>query len=66
MAYRKAGAVCVLVVEDELLILMAAAEYLEGAGHEVMTAGHGLEAIALIEQWPIRFTEPNTSDCHSS
>ena len=47
---------CVLVVEDEPLILMAAAECLEDAGHEVMTAGHGLEAITLIEQWPGKFT----------
>ena len=47
---------CVLVVEDEPLILMVAVEYLEDAGHEVMAAGHGLEAIALIEQWPVKFT----------
>lgn len=47
---------CVLVVEDEPLILMSAAECLEDAGHEVMTAGHGLEAMTLIELWPVRFT----------
>ena len=47
---------CVLMVEDEPLILMLAAECLEDAGHEVMTAGHGLEAITLIEQWPTRFS----------
>lgn len=47
---------CVLVVEDEPLILMSAAECLEDAGHEVMAAGHGLEAITLIERWPARFS----------
>ena len=51
-----AKAVCVLVVEDEPLILMMAAECLEDAGHEVVTAEHGLEAINLIEQWPTRFS----------
>jgi len=48
--------VCVLMVEDEPLILMAVAECLESAGHEVMTAEHGLEAITLIEQWPVKFS----------
>ena len=47
---------CVLVVEDEPLILMLAAECLEDAGHDVMTAEHGLEAITLIEAWPTRFS----------
>ena len=47
---------CVLVVEDEPLILMSAAACLEDAGHEVMTAGHGPEAVALIRQWPARFS----------
>ena len=47
---------CVLMVEDEPLILMAVAECLENAGLEVMTAEHGLEAITLIEQWPVKFS----------
>jgi len=47
--------VCILVVEDEPLIRMLAAECLEDAGYEVVTAEHGLEAINLIKQWPIRF-----------
>ena len=46
---------CILVVEDEPLILMAAVECLEDAGYEVMTAEHALEAITLIEAWPARF-----------
>ena len=47
---------CVLIVEDEPLILMMAAECLEDAGHDVMTAEHGLEAITLIEAWPGKFS----------
>ena len=47
---------CVLVVEDEPLLLMAVAECLEDAGHEVMTAEHALEAVTLIEAWPARFS----------
>lgn len=47
---------CVLLVEDEPLILMSAAVCLEDAGHEVMTAGHGPDAVALIERWPAKFT----------
>ena len=35
---------------------MVAAECLEDAGHEVMTAEHGLEAITLIEAWPGKFS----------
>ena len=50
------SAVCVLIVEDEPLILMAAAICLEDAGHEVMTADHGADAITLIRRWPARFT----------
>lgn len=47
---------CVLIVEDEPLILMSVSECLKDAGHEVITAEHGLEAIALIKQWPVKFT----------
>ncbi len=47
---------CILVVEDEPLILMVAAECLEDAGYEVMTAEHALEAIALIQQSSVKFT----------
>ena len=47
---------CVLMVEDEPLILMSVAQYLEDAGYEVMTAEHGREALRLIEQSPVRFT----------
>ena len=47
---------CVLVVEDEPLILMAVVEYLEDASHKVMAAANGAEALALIEQWPAKFS----------
>lgn len=44
------------MVEDEPLILMSAAACLEDAGHEVVTAEHGPDAVALLERWPARFT----------
>ena len=47
---------CILLVEDEAIILMLAAEVLEEAGHEVLTASHVPEAINLIEQHLGRFT----------
>ena len=56
LACRKVWDMCVLMVEDEPLIRMAAAVCLEDAGHEVMIAEHGLEAMTLIERWPIKFT----------
>lgn len=39
---------CLLVVEDDVLIRMALAEMLEDAGYGVVEAGNGLEAIAVI------------------
>lgn len=47
---------CVLLVEDELIILMATAFCLEGAGFRVMTADDGLHALDLVEQHPGYFT----------
>lgn len=47
---------CVLLVEDEPLILMATAFCLEGAGYKVMTANDGLHAFDLLEQHPGYFT----------
>lgn len=47
---------CILLVEDELLILMATAFCLEGAGYKVMTAENGLLAIELLEQHPGYFS----------
>lgn len=47
---------CVLIVEDEPLLLTLMAEFLKDAGHEVMTAEDGLKAMILIEQWPAKFT----------
>jgi len=48
--------VCVLIVEDQPLVLMTTAFCLEGADFEVMTAADGLLAVDLLEQYPGRFT----------
>lgn len=48
--------VCVLLVEDEPIILMGTAFCLEGAGFNVMTADDGLHAIDVLEQHPGHFT----------
>lgn len=42
----------VLIVEDELLIRMNAAEMIEGAGFEVVEAGDADEAIAILQVRP--------------
>ena len=47
---------CVLVVEDEPLILMSAAIRLQDADQEAITAAHGPETVAMIARWPARFT----------
>ena len=47
---------CILVVEDEPLILMVAAHSLEDDGHEVVTASHAPAAVELIEARPGIFT----------
>ena len=47
---------CVLVVEDEPIILMTTAVWLEDAGFEVMTANDGLEAVDLLETHPGHFS----------
>jgi DNA-binding response OmpR family regulator len=39
----------VLVVEDEVLIRMATAEYLRGCGYRVIEAGSGDEAVAVLK-----------------
>lgn len=54
--FQLEACVCVLLVEDELIILMATAFCLEGAGFEVMTANDGSHAIGLLEQHPRHFT----------
>ena len=41
---------CILMVEDEVLITEIMAEALEDAGYDVMTATTGPEAVALIER----------------
>lgn len=53
---RKTEIVCVLIVEDEPMLLTLMAEFLEDAGYDVMAAEHGLKAMTLIEQWPTKFT----------
>lgn len=47
---------CILIVEDEPLLLTLMSEFLEDAGHDVMAAEHGLKAMNLIQQWPDKFT----------
>ena len=47
---------CVLIVEDELLIRMSAASILEEAGHEVEEAGTADAALRMIEANPKRYT----------
>ena len=47
---------CVLIVEDEILIRMGTAVILEDAGHEVMCAADGHEAVELIDRHHHRFS----------
>ena len=47
---------CVLIVEDELLIRMGLAMFLEEAGHEVMCAPDGPAAVELAAQYPGKFS----------
>lgn len=49
-------AVCILLAEDETLIRETAQEFLEDAGHEVVTAEHGQQALDHVERYPGRFT----------
>jgi two-component system, response regulator PdtaR len=42
-------AVIVLIAEDEILVRMAAADFLQDAGYHVVEARDALEAIALLE-----------------
>jgi CheY-like chemotaxis protein len=46
---NQADAPTVLVVEDEVLIRMATAEYLRGCGYRVVEVGSGDEAVAVLE-----------------
>ncbi len=45
----------ILIVEDEAQVLFVASEGLKklGAGYEILTATHGLEALAIIRQSPV-------------
>jgi len=40
--------VCILIVEDEPITLLATATWLEDAGFKVMTAHDGLHAVELL------------------
>jgi DNA-binding response OmpR family regulator len=46
----KGDAPTVLVVEDEVLIRLATADYLRGCGYRVVEAGSGDEAIAVLDK----------------
>jgi CheY-like chemotaxis protein len=47
---------CILLVEDEPLLLMVTETVLQDAGYEVMAAAHGPEALKHIAENPGRFT----------
>ena len=47
---------CVLVVEDEALILMDVSDALEQAGHEVLPVANGAQALRAIERFNGRFS----------
>ena len=47
---------CILIVEDEPITLLATATWLEDAGFTVMAAHDGLQAVDLLEQHPGHFT----------
>lgn len=47
---------CILFVEDEPIVLLATATWLEDGGFKVMTASDGLKAVDLLEQHPGHFT----------
>ena len=52
----KDNRVCVLLVEDETVVLLDAAEVLQAAGHEVHLAWDGAEALHALSQYPGRFS----------
>ena len=47
---------CILMVEDEALIVEIMAEALTDAGYDVLTASNGLEALALIQRCGHQFS----------
>ncbi len=44
----------ILVADDEAMVRNLVCTVLKAAGHEVMTAGNGLEAVALFRSFPKR------------
>jgi CheY-like chemotaxis protein len=50
--FSSQAAGCVLIVEDELLLRISAAEMVADAGFEVVEAGNADEAIAILEARP--------------
>jgi CheY-like chemotaxis protein len=51
-SHNMAGAPSVLIVEDEPLLLMLAAETMRDAGYDVFEAGEGKSALSILETNP--------------
>jgi CheY-like chemotaxis protein len=49
-ADKRASPLCVLVVEDEILVRMFAVDVLEEAGFKTAQAGSGAEALKILEE----------------
>jgi CheY-like chemotaxis protein len=47
---------CILLVDDEPMTLLCAVESFRDAGHNVIGATDGPDAVRLIEAWPGHFT----------
>lgn len=43
----------ILVAEDEALVRMVAVEVLRDAGYDVFEAGHGIEALDILQEHPV-------------
>jgi CheY-like chemotaxis protein len=59
MGYTATKRPVVLVVEDDFLVRMHAAEMIEDAGFEVVEASNADEAVAILEV--VRLTSPSCS-----
>jgi CheY-like chemotaxis protein len=55
-AMRASSHLCILVVDDEPMIRMTAADLLADAGYDVVEAANADEALRLIEKQPRRFS----------
>jgi two-component system, response regulator PdtaR len=58
---RRAGALVVLLVEDDVYLRMMTASNLRGAGFDVIEAAHAAEAVRILEWLPVDalFTDIN-------